>query len=119
MNGQEHKQRQFTKAGHERQHVAGNDARFLDWDDDAAHALDPGDVQDHSALFQFSGYLKHRVQRTAAGERDILDRADDDQQRVGVEQVDILVREQHEERCADRNRRHQIGEEGDCIYVSR
>ena len=74
------------------------------------HALDPGNVQDHGGLLNLPGQLQHGVQRAAAGEGDVLDGAHDDQQGVGVEQIDVLVGEQDKKGHTHSNRGHQIGQ---------
>ncbi len=72
--------------------IAANDRGLLDRDDDAGHPLDPRDILNDGGLFDLAGELEHGVERAAAGKRDIFDRADDDEQRVGVEEVELLRR---------------------------
>ena len=52
-----------------------------------------------------------------AGEGDVLDGARDDEQRVGVEEVEVLVREEDEEGRADGEGGHQVGQEGHGVDV--
>lgn len=77
----------------------------------------PGDILDDGSLFDLAGELQHGVERASAGKRDIFDRAHDDQQRVGVEEVELLGGEQDEKCDADGDGRHEVGQEGDGVDV--
>ena len=117
LHAQQHEQRQLTQARHERQQETGNDRGFLDGDDDAGHALDPGNVLNDGRLFDLARQLEHGVEAAAAGKRDILDRADDDQQRIGIEQVQLFRREQDEECDTHSDGRHQIRQERNGVHI--
>ena len=117
LHTQQHEQRQLAQAGHERKQEARNDRGLLDRDDDPRHTLDPGDILDDGSLFDLAGELQHGVERASAGKRDIFDRAHDDQQRVGVEEVELLGGEQDEKRDADGDGRHEVGQERDGVYI--
>ena len=78
-------------------HIAADDGGLLDGDDDAGHPLDPGHILDDSGLLDLAGQLEHGVEGAAAGEGDVLDCAYDDEQSIGIEEVDVLIGKQDEE----------------------
>ena len=77
----------------------------------------PRDILNDGGLLNFAGELHHRAERAAAGERDILHRAGEHEQQIGVENAHR--RTEHEERDADGQRRHQIRQERHVVDVSR
>src|SRR5699024_8766814 len=47
LSAQQHEQGQLPQAGHKGEQIAADNGGLLNGNDDAGHALDPGDVQDH------------------------------------------------------------------------
>ena len=90
LNAQQHEQAQLAQAGHERQQIAADDGGLLDGNDDAGHALDPGDILNDGGFFNLAGELQHGIERAAAGKGNVLDGARDDKQSVGIEQIEVL-----------------------------
>ena len=56
-----------------------------------------GNVLNDGGFFDLAGQLEHGVEGAAAGEGDVFDGAHDNEQGVGVEQVQLLRGEQDEE----------------------
>ena len=83
------------------------------------HALDPGNILNDGRFFDLARQLEHGIEAAAAGKRDVFDRADDNEQRVGIEQVQLFRREQDEECNAHSDGRHEIRQESDGVHIVR
>ena len=77
----------------------------------------PRDILNDGSFLNFAGELHHGAERAAAGERDILHRAGQHEQQIGVENAHR--RAEYEERDADGQRRHQIRQKRHVVDVSR
>ena len=117
LNAQQHEERKLSQTGHKRQQIAADDRSLLNGDNDAEHSLHPGDILDYRGFFYLARKLKHRVERVSACKRDIFYRAYDDEDRIGVEEVYVLIGEQDEESGAYCDRGHEIGQESYAVYI--
>ena len=89
----------------------------MNGDDDAGHPLAPRNVLNDGGLFDLAGELEHGVQAGPAGEGDIFNGADDDEQRVRIEEVNVPIGKENEERHAHGDGGHQIRQEGHRVDV--
>ena len=66
-------------------------------------------ILDDSGLLDLAGQLEHGVEGAAAGEGDVLDGAYDDEQSIGIEEVDVLIGKQDEEGRPHGDGGHEVG----------